>query len=134
MSTEQQLKIHSNALGFRGVEYNDDGRKKRYGARICPEYSTKKTKIFLGWFHTAEEAAKTYDAAARKYYGSHAALNFPQKGERQALPTRLDENMCAYGHDLEKYGYNPPGTTRLQCRECNMYATRRCRKKLKAMT
>jgi hypothetical protein len=37
--------------------------------------------IFLGIFFDELEAAKTYDIAARKYFGEYAFLNFPDEAQ-----------------------------------------------------
>ncbi len=43
------------------------------------------SKKHLGYFTVEEEAAKTYDEAARKHFGEFACLNFPGEGERSCL-------------------------------------------------
>lgn len=43
-------------------------------------------RTWLGWFDSDEEAARVYDAEARRVYGEFAALNFPVNGERAATP------------------------------------------------
>jgi HNH endonuclease/AP2 domain-containing protein len=61
---------------FKGVSQNL--RRTRWHARIGstdPNATVKRHTI--GWFATAEEAARAYDAAAIRFYGEFACLNFP---------------------------------------------------------
>jgi len=57
-------------------------RTQKWRARIC----VNSKHITLGYFNDEVEAARAYDEAARKYHGEFATLNFPQEGERGALP------------------------------------------------
>ncbi len=55
---------------YKGIDF-DDSRKK-WRARI--RFNNK--RVFLGYFDNEIDAAKAYDAAARKLHGDFAVLNF----------------------------------------------------------
>lgn len=70
-------KHKSNTTGFKGVcfvKYGGHGSllPRPYTATI----TVNKRKVHLGYFETAEEAARAYDDAARKHYGDFAQPNF----------------------------------------------------------
>ena len=65
----------TNTSGFKGVSWKQwrDGRNSgAWAARISVNYK----RLHLGYFSTAEEAARAYDAAAQHHFGEFAKLNF----------------------------------------------------------
>ena len=60
-----------NTTGYRGVHFYKP--RGNFVAGIGLDYKRK----FLGYFLTAEEAARAYDRAASQHFGEFAVLNFP---------------------------------------------------------
>jgi hypothetical protein len=60
-----------------GVCFNKAG--KRWGVNIQNKNWNKGKKTFIGYFDLEIDAARAYDAAARKYHGEFAQLNFPEE-------------------------------------------------------
>lgn len=58
-----------STTGYRGVS--------KRGYKFAAYISVDGCQLYLGAYATAEEAAKVRDAAARKYHGEFAYLNFP---------------------------------------------------------
>ncbi len=69
----------NNTSGFKGVFRNTE-KGRAWGARIRLDGRTRR----LGNYDTPEDAARAYDAAARKLFGEFGAFNFPLPGERAA--------------------------------------------------
>jgi hypothetical protein len=85
--------VRSNSSsGYKGVSWHV-AKKWRAQVRIG---GTNKN---LGYFHTAEEAAKVYDAAALLYFGEFACTNFPREDYLCMLPVTGDWKVDADAGD-----------------------------------
>ena len=68
---------------YKGVTYYE--KQGKWQARICAGGK----RHYLGWFGDEEEAARAYDAAARRLHGEFASVNFRGGARRAARGQRL---------------------------------------------
>ena len=97
------------ATGFRGVRISHE----RYEVRINSEGK----KINLGYFNTAEEAARTFDTKARELGRPEASLNFPQGGQTQSAVAATSIPAAA----AERAAASSRGHVRIRPNRCRHY-------------
>jgi hypothetical protein len=71
LNAANSCRSSANTSGYKGVSVSQSKRRWRAYIRV------NNVCISLGHFDLIEEAAKAYDAAARKYFGEFAKTNFP---------------------------------------------------------
>ena len=69
--------LHGLYLRMTGVSLlsGNQGQEKPWQAQVI----VSRNPLFIGWYETAQEAARNYDRVARSIFGSATRLNFPEE-------------------------------------------------------